>query len=383
MKNFNPYAQQQKNFEKMRHQAHPQIPSTKDLLKKFFTKLDALALLIIFISMIFGVHGNAKILINSFSIGLIFMPKFIILMRRIQKYGQPIRLDGPQSHIASKKNTPTMGGVFIIIMTIILSLTFCNTHIVYIPLLCLIFYGILGGYDDFLKIKKNNSKGLSAKKKLAVQIAMGLFFAFMIYSQNHEVTKVYFPFFGQIDITFWIFIPFATFVIIGASNAFNLTDGLDGLSITQFFVILAFFICITMGLTHHSSFISNYLYDKEMTKVLIVIFGVSLSFFWFNNFPAKIFMGDAGSLAFGALIGVVALMLSLPILLIFSGIILVIETLSVIIQVYVFKKSKGKRRFFLMTPIHHHFEKQNIHENNITQAMFIMAIVFNIIASQI
>ena len=268
-------------------------------------------------------------------------------------------------------------------MTLILSMVFCNTGFIYIPLFCLIFYGALGGYDDFLKIKKNNSKGISTQGKLIIQIAMGAFFAFMIYSQNHDVTKVYFPFFGLIDITFWIFMPFATFVIIGASNAFNLTDGLDGLSITQFFATLSFFLAVILGLTHHSSFISNYIYDQEMAKFLLIIFGVSLSFFWFNNFPAKIFMGDVGSLAFGAMIGVVSLMFSLSILLIFSCIILIVETISVMIQVYVYKKTKGQRRFFLMAPIHHHFEKQNIHENNITQAMFMIAIIFSVIASQI
>ncbi len=383
MKNFNPYIQQQKNYEKMRQQNTPQIPTIKGLLKKFFTKLDLLALVFIVITTLFGVHGNAKIFIHSFSISLILMPKFIFLMRRFQKHGQPIRLDGPQSHILNKKNTPTMGGLFIILTTLILSMVFCNAGFVYIPLFCLIFYGALGGYDDFLKIKKNNSKGVSAKGKLMIQIAMGALFAFMIYSQNHDVTKVYFPFFGLVDITFWIFIPFATFVIIGASNAFNLTDGLDGLSITQFFATLGFFLAVILGFTHHSSFISNYMYDQEMAKFLLIIFGVSLSFFWFNNFPAKIFMGDVGSLAFGAMIGVISLMFSLSILLIFSCIILIVETISVMIQVYVYRKTKGQRRFFLMAPIHHHFEKQNIHENNITQAMFVIAIVFSVIASQI
>ncbi len=383
MKNFNPYAQQQKQYEKMRQQGIPQIPTMKEIFKKIFTKLDLLALLFIFISGLFGVSGNPKILVYSFSIGLIFMPKFISLMRRFQKYGQPIRLDGPQSHVVNKKNTPTMGGLCIILLTVILSLFFCNTHFIYIPILCIIFYGILGGYDDFLKIKKNNSKGLTPKQKFLLQIAMGVFFSFLIYSQNPEVTKIYFPFFGLIDFTVWLFIPFGTFVIIGASNAFNLTDGLDGLSITQFFVILLFFLALTLGFTHHKSFISTYLYDEEMAKFLLIILGASLSFFWFNNFPAKIFMGDVGSLAFGGLIGAVSLMLSSSILLIFSAIILIIETFSVIIQVYVYKKTQGKRRFFLMAPIHHHFEKQNIHENNITQAMFIVAVIFNVIASQI
>ena len=361
----------------------PQIPTTQDLLRKFFTKLDLFALILIFISIIFGIHGGAKILIYSFSIGLIFMPKFIMLMRRFQKYGQPIRIDGPQSHVVNKKNVPTMGGLLIVSLALILSLFFCNIGFVYIPFFCLIFYGALGGYDDFLKIKKNDSNGISAKGKLLLQVGLGIFLTFLIYSQNHDVTKIYFPFLGLIDITLWAFIPFGTFVIVGASNAFNLTDGLDGLSITQFFVILGFFLSVTLGFTHHSSFISNYLYDQEMTKFLLVIFGVSLSFFWFNNFPARIFMGDVGSLALGALIGVIALMFSLPILLIFSGMILIVETISVIIQIYVFKKTKGQRRFFLMTPIHHHFEKQNIHENNIVQAMFVIAVIFNIIASQI
>lgn len=381
-KKFNPYqnSQQGQKIYTQQPQYKYKMPTVSDF-KKLFTKLDLFAILLIFVSVIFNVGTNVSILIKSFSISLVFMPKFILLMSKIQKFGQPIRSDGPQSHL-SKKNTPTMGGLFIILMGAILSMIYCDTRFIYIPIWCLIFYGILGGYDDYLKITKNNSKGLKPRRKLIVQLAMAVFFSILIYYQNPDVTKIYFPFIGQLDITFWLFFPLSTFVIIGASNAFNLTDGLDGLAITQFFVTATLFIFIALGFTHHD-FITTYYYNKEIAKFLLVMIGTGMSFLWFNAFPAKIFMGDVGSLALGAVIGVLAMMFAMPVILIFSGMIFIVETVSVIIQVYVFKKSGGKRRFFLMAPIHHHFEKLGIPENRITQAMLITSIIFNLIASQI
>jgi phospho-N-acetylmuramoyl-pentapeptide-transferase len=376
---FNPYKNQQSQ-RVYTQQPQYRMPTMNDF-KKLFTKLDLFALLLIFISAIFDVERNISILINSFSVSLIFMPKFVLLMSKIQRFGQPIRSDGPQSHL-SKKNTPTMGGAFIVLMGAILSMIYCDTRFVYVPIWCLIFYGVLGGYDDFLKIKKNNSKGLRPRQKLIVQLAMAAFFSVLIYYQNPDVTKIYFPFAGQVDITFWLFFPLSIFVIIGASNAFNLTDGLDGLAITQFFVTATLFIFIALGFTHHD-FISNFYYNKEIARFLCVMIGTGLSFFWFNSFPAKIFMGDVGSLALGATIGVLAMMFAMPIVLIFSGMIFVVEAVSVMLQVYFFRKSDGKRRLFLMAPIHHHFEKLGIHENRITQAMLVTSIIFNLIASQI
>ena len=381
-KKFNPYqsGQQGQKVYTQQPQYKYKMPTVSDF-KKLFTKLDLFAILLIFLSVIFNVGANISILIKSFSISLVFMPKFILLMNKVQKFGQPIRSDGPQSHL-SKKNTPTMGGLFIILMGAILSMIYCDTRFIYIPIWCLIFYGILGGYDDYLKIKKNNSRGLKPRQKLIVQLAMAAFFSILIYYQNPDVTKVYFPFIGQFDITFWLFFPLSTFVIIGASNAFNLTDGLDGLAITQFFATATLFVFIALGFTHHD-FITTFYYNKEIAKFLLVMIGTGMSFLLFNAFPAKIFMGDVGSLALGAVIGVLAMMFAMPVILIFSGMIFIVETVSVIIQVYVFKKTDGKRRFFLMAPIHHHFEKLGIHENRITQAMLITSIIFNLIASQI
>jgi phospho-N-acetylmuramoyl-pentapeptide-transferase len=378
-KNFNPY----NNSQKTQSFSQPQyrVPTLKDFTK-LFTKLDLFAVFLILITDCFNNDFIGGVLIKSFASSIIFMPKFILLMRKLQKHGQPIRADGPQSHLI-KKNTPTMGGLFIVVFSVILSMIYCNTHMVYIPILSLIFYGILGFYDDFLKIKKNNSKGLKPKQKLIVQIGMAAFFTFSIYAQNPDITKIYLPFFGLLDITVWFFLPLGTATIISASNAFNLTDGLDSLAITQFFVIATFFVCVALGLTHHADFINSFFYNKEIAKFLMVTIGVGGSFLWFNSFPAKIFMGDVGSLALGAMLGVISLLFALPLVLIISGIVMVAETISVIIQVYYFRKTKGQRRFFLMAPLHHHFEKLGIHENQITQAMLIVSIIFNLIASQI
>jgi phospho-N-acetylmuramoyl-pentapeptide-transferase len=357
------------------------IPTFKDF-KNLFTKLDLFTLIVlVFWSFFNSSNPLIDVLIKSASVGTIFMPKFVLLMKKLQKSGQPIRDDGPQSHIVSKKGTPTMGGFFIVILSSILASIYCQTKMIYIPLLCLLFYGGLGFWDDFLKIKKNNSKGLKPRQKLFVQTAIGLVASFLIYSMNLDVTKVYFPFVGLVDLTVWIFLPLSTFVIVGASNAFNLTDGLDGLAITQFLVMAIFFIFAALGFTHQD-FLTNYFYNVEVAKLVCILIGVSISFLLFNAFPAKIFMGDVGSLALGSLIGVVSVMFGLQIILVFSGIVLVIETISVIIQVFVYKKTDGKRRLFLMAPIHHHFEKLGIHENRIVSGAFIVAVIFNLIASQ-
>ena len=382
MKNgFNPYNNQ--NNRQYRAPSEPQyrIPTWRDFAK-LFTKFDIFAIFLIAIVDLLHISPIISSMVKSFASGVIFMPKFILLMRKLQKNGQPIRENGPESHL-SKKNTPTMGGVVIVVFCCILSAIYCNTHFVYVPILTLIFYGILGFYDDFLKLKKNNSKGISKSQKFLVQTVLAIFFSFLIYSQNHDVINIYLPFFGLINITIWGFIPLGTITIISSSNAFNLTDGLDGLAITQYLTIVTFFTCVALGLTHHAEFVNSMFYNVEMAKFMAVTLGVSASFLCLNSFPAKIFMGDVGSLALGALIGVIALMFAMPLVLVIAGIVMVAEVISVIIQVYFFKKSGGKRRFFLMTPIHHHFEKLGFHENRITQTMFVITVIFSLIASQL
>lgn len=380
-KNFNPYDniknQQRSSFQQPQYR----IPTVKDFLS-LFTKLDLLSLFLFVIGNLLIASPVISVFIKSFSMSLIFIPKFILLMVKVQKYGQPIRDYGPQTHLV-KKNTPTMGGLFIIIFSIIFSLSYCNTHLIYIPILALIFYGVLGFYDDFLKLKKNDSKGFGAKQKLLIQFVLGFILSLLIYNYNHDLTKIYIPFYGLLDITIWLFIPLGTATIVSTCNALNLTDGLDGLAISQFFIIITFLISVSLGLTIHAGFINDIFYTKELAKFLAITIGVGGSFFWFNSFPARIFMGDVGSLALGSVIGVTALLLSIPLVLIVSGIIMVIEGASVIIQIYSYKRSGGKKRFFLMAPIHHHFEKLGFHENQITQAMFIISIIFNLIASQI
>lgn len=316
----------------------------------------------------------------SFAINLAWMPLFIESIRKYQKYGQPIRLDGPESHLLNKKNTPTMGGLFIISSVLVFSLIFCDLRAIYIPLLCLIFYGILGAYDDYIKISKNHANGITARTKFLIQFLLATGFTLLLYWQNPLITNIYFPFYGQVDLGYWFF-PLAILVIISSSNAFNLTDGLDGLSISQFIISILFFLVILLGLTNYH-WMENYFYKIDLIKLCAILISSSLVFWWFNSFPAKIFMGDIGSLALGALLGIISLMLAAPILLFFSALVMVAETISVILQVLYFKQTKGKR-LFLMAPIHHHFEKQNIHENKIIIAMMIIAIIINVVTTQL
>jgi phospho-N-acetylmuramoyl-pentapeptide-transferase len=315
-------------------------------------------------------------LIVSFLIG----PALINWLRKWQKQGQPIRLDGPESHLLTKKGTPTMGGFLILIALSVATLLWADlrSQYVWIVLMVTLGYGLIGFLDDFLKVSKKNPKGLPGKAKLAGQIAIALVAAVWVMSLQRE------PLAGALAVPFlkhvllqlgWFFIPFAVFVIIGASNAVNLTDGLDGLAIVPVMIAAGVFAVISY-LVGHAVF-ANYLQihyvtgSGELAVFCGALVGAGLGFLWFNAPPAMVFMGDTGSLAMGGALGAVSVVTKHEIVLAIVGGLFVLETISVIVQVASFKLT-GKR-VFRMAPLHHHFEKKGWAEPTVVIRFWIIA----------
>ncbi|MCC8417695.1 MAG: phospho-N-acetylmuramoyl-pentapeptide-transferase [Rickettsia endosymbiont of Bryobia graminum] len=320
-------------------------------------------------------------LIISFIIG----PKIIRFLQNLQKYGQPIRDDGPETH-KLKVGTPTMGGIMIIISVCCSTLLFTNltNKYIWITLFVFIGFGVIGFIDDYAKIKKNHHGGISGKKKLLFQFSICLIACLLLNSLNENNGNVLsIPFFKNLIIDLGIFyIPFAMFVIVGASNAVNLTDGLDGLAIVPIAITAASFTLIIYLVGN--SFYANYLQIihvsniSELSIFCAAIVGASLGFLWFNAQPAEVFMGDTGSLSLGGALGIVSVIAKHEIVLAIIGGLFVIETLSVIIQVYYFKTTGGKR-VFKMAPLHHHFEKCGWSESKVVIRFWIIAIIFALI----
>ena len=277
----------------------------------------------------------------------------------------PIRQDGPIDHIIKKSGTPTMGGVIIIIGILSSTLLWADLTNIYVWTLIFVSLslGALGLLDDILKIKLKNSRGLKSSYKLLGQIVIGIItFLILIYYSNHEfLFYLYFPFFKNL---IWdmglFFIPFGLFVIIGASNAVNLTDGLDGLATVPVMLVALSFTLISyvVGNTIFSEYLQiQYIPDVgELSIFCGSVVGACLGFLWYNAPPAKIFMGDTGSLSLGGSLAAIAIIVKHEIVLAIIGGLFVLETVSVIIQVVSYKLT-GKR-IFKMAPIHHHFEKK-------------------------
>ncbi|MDR2548277.1 MAG: phospho-N-acetylmuramoyl-pentapeptide-transferase [Rickettsiales bacterium] len=317
--------------------------------------------------------SSIKIFFTSFIFGFILSPYFIKLLKKVCKNGQPIRLCGPESHLMTKKNTPTMGGIVILISSLLPILLWTQlTPEILLLVFITLFFALIGFIDDYLKLKANNHRGLSAKTKILIQFVVTLIgmSIFKLYF-TEDVAKTFLV--KEITIDFGcLYVPFAAFVIVGSSNAVNITDGLDGLAATQ--VITSF---VSLGLV-------AYITQANVNIILfcIAFVGAILSFLWFNTHPAKMFMGDVGSLSIGAALGLISVLIKREVLFAVIGIIFVIETLSVIIQVLYFKYTKFKygkgRRIFLMAPIHHHFEKKGWSENEIVMKFWIIAITCSI-----
>jgi phospho-N-acetylmuramoyl-pentapeptide-transferase len=331
----------------------------------------------------------------TFRTGLSVITSFIIVfligepLIRIFKKNQisgPIRQDGPIDHIIKKSGTPTMGGLIIILG--IFSGTFLWSDLSNIYILTVIFisisFGLLGFIDDLLKIKKKNSRGLNSLSKLAGQILISLIAIYVLleYSEHQFLNNLYFPFFKNLILPMGIFfIPFALFVIVGASNAVNLTDGLDGLAtVPVMLVALSYtFISYVVGNTIFAEYLKiPYVQSAgELSIFCGSIFGSCLGFLWYNAPPAKIFMGDTGSLSLGGSLAAVAIIVKHEIVLAIIGGLFVLETASVIIQVLSFKIT-GKR-VFMMAPIHHHFEKKGWPESTVVVRFWIIAIILALI----
>lgn len=279
----------------------------------------------------------------GFVLAAVILPKAIPALHRL-KFGQEVREDGPQAHL-KKQGTPTMGGVVFIVTTLVVGLIFAGRYPKVLPVLFLTLgFGVVGFVDDYLKVVKHQSEGFKPKQKFVCQLILTLLFALYLYRSADYGCEMQIPFIGirlQLGI---LYIPAVLFIVTATDNGCNFTDGLDGLCSSVTAVIAAFLgiasLCFGQG---------------ELAPVCGAVFGSLLAFLCFNSYPAKLFMGDTGSLALGGFVSAAALVMNLPLFIPIFAFIYLIEVLSVIIQVTYFKKTHGKR-IFRMAPIHHHFE---------------------------
>ncbi len=322
--------------------------------------------------------------VTSLFLSLLFGPKLIATLKRL-KAGQEIREDGPETHL-SKSGTPTMGGLLILV-TVSVSVLFwqdLDNLYTWITLLTLIGFGLIGFADDYLKITKKNTEGLHARFKIITQIVLSTVIVLLLYLyRNDQTTLLYIPFvkYPVIDLSYF-YIPFGVLLLVGTSNAVNLTDGLDGLAsgLVIFVGITFAVIAYLTGRVDYSSylqipFVRN---SGELTVLCFALVGASTGFLWYNAHPAEMFMGDTGSLSLGGVIGVIALITKKEILLVIIGGVFVIEALSVIIQVVSYKIRK--KRVFKMAPLHHHFELKGWDESKVVIRFWIVGAMFTILS---
>ncbi len=322
--------------------------------------------------------------LTAFLILLFIGPRFIRALKRHQ-IGQVVRDDGPETHL-SKQGVPTMGGVLILAAVTLSTLLWTDLRNAYVWLILAItlWFGGVGAYDDYRKIKKQDSAGLSARGKLLFQIMAALVAGLIMFFHPDFDGHLSFPFFKNIQPDLgWFYVAFAVLVVVGASNAVNLTDGLDGLAtgptvVTSSVYLLFSYLAGHAGLAAYLQ-IPYVAGAGEVAVFCGALVGASLGFLWFNAYPAQIFMGDTGSLAIGAALGQVAIIIKQEILLVLVGGIFVMEALSVILQVGFFKMTGGKR-IFLMAPFHHHFEKKGWHESKVVVRFWIVSIVLGLSA---
>ena len=320
--------------------------------------------------------------ITALLISFVLGPRVIRWLRSVQRHGQPIRSDGPERHLIEKKGTPTMGGVLILAALSISTLLWVDLRNGYVwaVLLLTLGYGALGFADDFLKLSRRNPKGVSARTKLIVQIVLGFAAAVWIAALTRSplATGLALPFLKDVLIPFGIFFPFiGTLVLVGFSNAVNLTDGLDGLAIVPTIIAAGVFGLIGYLVGNHlfADYLQlNYVQGAgELGVFLSALIGAGIGFLWFNAPPAAVFMGDTGSLALGGALGGVAIATKHEIVLMIVGGLFVVETISVIVQVFWYKRTG--RRVFLMAPLHHHFEKKGWAEPTIVIRFWIISMI--------
>ncbi|HEX9206813.1 MAG TPA: phospho-N-acetylmuramoyl-pentapeptide-transferase [Steroidobacteraceae bacterium] len=318
--------------------------------------------------------------LTALAISLLVGPRMIRWLAEYQ-VGQRVRADGPQTHL-TKAGTPTMGGALILAAITAATLLWADlaNRLVWVVLLVTVAFGLVGFWDDYLKLVVGDSRGLIARYKYFWQSVAGLGAAIVLYltAQSPAETTLYVPFFKHVLVPLGVlFIPLTYFVIVGSSNAVNLTDGLDGLAIMP-----AVLVAGALGVFAYASgnvVFSNYLgipYIAGAGEVLVIcaaIFGAGLGFLWFNTYPAQVFMGDIGALALGAALGVIAVVVRQELVLVIMGGVFVMETVSVILQVASFKL-RGKR-IFRMAPIHHHFELKGWAEPKVIVRFWIITVI--------
>ncbi len=322
--------------------------------------------------------------VTALLVSFILGPPIIRWLRRI-KLGQVVRQDGPESHLA-KAGTPTMGGV-LINLSVILSVFLWQdprNPFTWVIVLTSLGFGSLGFADDYLKISRKNSDGLRARFKLIGQLVVSFLMVSLVVAFSHEhTTLLYLPFIKEpiLDMSL-LYIPFGMLVIVGTSNAVNLTDGLDGLA-TGLVIMVVISFAVIAYLTGRVDF-AHYLQIPfvsgagELAVAAMAVLGACVGFLWFNAHPAEVMMGDTGSLALGGLIGVMALMLKKEILLVIVGGVFVLEAASVMIQVFYYKRT-GKR-VFKMSPLHHHFELSGWSETKVVTRFWILGGMFALLA---
>lgn len=321
-------------------------------------------------------------LVISFWVG----PKLIRKLRAMQRHGQPIRTDGPERHLLEKKGTPTMGGTLILLALGASTLLWADLSNGYVwaTLMVTFGYGAIGFADDFLKLTKRNTKGVSGRARLLGEAAIGLVAAlWMTHLMPHAIADgVAVPFFKNLLIQLGFMFPiFGLLVMMGSANAVNFTDGLDGLATVPTMIAAAVFglIAYLVGNRIFAGYLEIHFVPGvgELTVFLSALIGAGMGFLWFNAPPAAVFMGDTGSLSLGGALGAVAVATKNEIVLAIVGGLFVVETISVIVQVFWFKRTG--RRVFLMAPLHHHFEKKGWAEPTIVIRFWIISMILGLV----
>ncbi len=322
--------------------------------------------------------------ITAFLILCILGPKFIRFLQEKQ-IGQVVRTDGPESHL-SKQGVPTMGGILILAAMTLSTLLWADltSGLIWLLIGISLFFGGIGAIDDLQKVSKGTSKGLSPRGKLLLQVAGASIVGLYLILHPQYDGNLAIPFIKGFhpDLGWW-YIPFAVVVIVGASNAVNLTDGLDGLAAGP--VMISSAVYLIFSYAAGNAIVSGYLQIPfvpgagEVAVFCATMIGACLGFLWFNSYPAQVFMGDVGSLSLGGTLGAVSIITKQEILLAIVGGIFVMEAVSVILQVGYFKMSGGKR-IFLMAPIHHHFEKKGWQEPKVVIRFWIVSIILGLLA---
>lgn len=313
------------------------------------------------------VNETILAVITSFVISAILCPIVIPFLHKL-KFGQQVRDDGPQAHL-KKQGTPTMGGLVILSSIIITSLLYIRDYPRIIPVLFVtVGFGIIGFLDDYIKIVMKRSEGLNPKQKLLGQIIITGIFAYYVVTTPEIGTAMRIPFIGgTLELPVWLFVAALFFITLGTDNGVNFTDGLDGLCTSVTILVATFFTIVAIG------------ENSGISPITGAVVGSLLGFLLFNVYPARVFMGDTGSLALGGFVASSAFMMQMPLYIAVVGLIYLVEVLSVIIQVTYFKKTGGKR-IFKMAPIHHHFELCGWSETRVVAVFSIITAILCLVA---